>query len=397
MKNLYANFDGLDLSFHGRVSDQMIDALDKAKIEAQELRGSVSAEIGGLPVMVRETGRRGGWAYVFDTGEDGEVWACMGRNEEQGRWVLTVSVRSAAFLQYGGLEAIRARIAERLECFEFEPIPCPQSGLVDSVSRVDFCCDFLCARNFEINPEAIASKGSKKGHLEGASVFWAGRRITGVTVGKMPNRQVVIYDKTTDTRQKGKDYWFEAWGLDRETEDRVWRVELRAGKKFLRETWGVKSLDDLAASVGDIMTDTLDKVRLVDLVDSNVTRCPDAPLWAALRKAVADGLRGLFSGLCPGVVRETVRERFDLTMRTLVKGCALTHAAVLVGRNDLAAICDLIEKNAGDVIRAIKSDAEETLKHVARARDRYRMLGAEEWAKRNGKPAVPEWLSARAT
>lgn len=395
MENVYANFDGLDLSFHGSVPEGLIDTLEQAKGAAVEAREPVSADLGGVPVMVRETGRRGGYKYVFDTGEDGEIWAMMGSNEPGGRWMLHCSVRSAAFVQYGGLEAIKERLSERLKAFGFESTRCPKSSRFESVSRVDFAMDFHMDE-FVLEPERFSTKAGTKSHFEGVSAHWAGRTCTGVTMGKMPNRQVNVYDKSREIQVTRKDYWWKVWGIDpaeHETRPKVWRIELRAGKRFLSEAWKLHTLEDIEDAIGDLMADTLRKVRYVDLTDSNVTRCPDATLWQRACDVVRHGLWDHFAGLCPDAVKETVRERFDLTMTQMLRGVAITYAAVKSGSRNLAEIQRQIEAVVGDVLRSIETDAEDCEKAVKRAQDRYRLLEVEAWQKKRNRPR-PDWLSA---
>lgn len=393
MELKYMNFDGLDISFHGQIDSETLDVLQAAKSTAIETRRDAPAVIGGVPVMVKEAGRRGGFAYVFTTGEDGETWAVMGRNEPSGRWMISASVNSAAFAQYGGLEAIRDRLRDRLDAFGYTATKCPASGYREAVARVDFCMDFR-ADDFVLDPQALASKGKKSGYLEGATAHWGGRRVTGCTVGKLPNSQVVFYDKTLDIAAKEKGYWWDVWGLKNDSGATVWRLELRAGKRYLKEQWGIRTMDDLMASVGDLFAATLRRVRLVELTDSNITRCPDAPLWKRAKAAVAKGLGDMVSGLLPGTVKATTRERFDAQMLALLKGVAMTHAAVMVGRPDLPAIFDHIRSAADQVIQDIQRDREEAVQKLREAKARYHLLELETWKRRQTHMTASPWLSA---
>ncbi|MGH1445564.1 MAG: hypothetical protein ACRBBO_05920 [Cognatishimia sp.] len=395
MENVYSNFDGLDLSFHGVVPEGILDALEQAKGAAVEAREPVPTDLGGVTVMVRETGRRGGYKFVFDTGEDGEIWAMMGSNEPNGRWMMHCSVRSAAFVQYGGLSAIKERLSERLKAFGFEATRCPKSGRFESVSRVDFAMDFHM-NDFVLEPEKFSTKAGTQSHFEGVSANWAGRICTGVTLGKMPNRQVCVYDKSREIQVTRKSYWWQVWGIDPEEceeKPKIWRIELRAGKRFLSEAWKLHTLEDIEDAIGDLMADTLRKVRYVDLVDTNVTRCPDAPLWERAALVIQNGLWDHFSGLVPNAIKETVREQFEMTMTQMLRGVALTYAAVKSGSRNLTEIKRQIEAAAEDVLRSIDIDHDDCKRAVARAQDRYRFLEVEAWQKKRKQPC-PEWLSA---
>lgn len=394
----YANLDGLELAIHGTIADETLVALEAAKAVAAETRGDAPAILGGLTVMVKETGARGGYAYVFSTGEDGETWFLHGKSKPEGAWALRVSINAGAFVQMGydpSLENLRKHIDARLVNIGFSVVRDPKSGLFESMGRVDFAFDFR-ADDFVLDPMAVVSKGSKTGYLEGATAHWAGRRVTGCTIGKMPNRQVVIYDKVADSIAKGKTYWWKVWGLDPEEGARVWRVELRAGKRHLREVWQVKGWDDLAQALASWVADTLDKVRLVDLIDSNVTRCPDAGLWRALRDAVSNVMDLSRIYAAPGLIRETTKARFDAMMRQLLKGVALTHAVVMQGRLDLPRLLRHVGDVAADVIAELQSDVIETLTRAGVARGRYSLLEDTEWMMRQ-RARRPAFGNALAT
>jgi hypothetical protein len=51
------------------------------------------------------------------------------------------------------------------------------------------------------------------------------RRVSGITIGRMPGRQLCLYDKRADSLLKRKLYWPAVWGLDlAEHRNPVWRV-----------------------------------------------------------------------------------------------------------------------------------------------------------------------------
>lgn len=385
MDCLYSNLDGLEVAMHGTVDDTILAQLASARAEAEETRRDAQATLGGVKVMVKGHGASGGFAYVFSTGEDGETWFCRKANGKgKGTWMLRASLNSALFLTLGrdmSLEALRKHIDARLQAFGYTALRDEQSGLFESMGRVDFAMDFR-ADDFELDPGNVATKAGKTGYWEGATAHWSGRRVTGCTVGKMPNRQVVIYDKTKDARAKQKDYWFPVWGLDPEDKAaRVWRVELRAGKRFLREAWQVKGWDDLAEALPSIIADTLVKVRLVERTDSNVTRCPDAPLWIACHDTALNVTGDAEVYAPPGLVKETVRERFSRTMRDLLRGVAITKAAV-EGCVNLPALVAYLRREVEDITADLLHDADDTADRIKKARGRYHLLESDEWTRK---------------
>ncbi|WP_160116046.1 hypothetical protein [Candidatus Halocynthiibacter alkanivorans] len=53
-----------------------------------------------------------------------------------------------------------------------------------------------------------------------------GGRFESVTIGKMPNRQVIVYDKKQAAKDQKTDYWFPAWNIDKDDPaTQIWRVE----------------------------------------------------------------------------------------------------------------------------------------------------------------------------
>ena len=80
-----------------------------------------------------------------------------------------------------------------------------------------------------------------------------GRKVQLVTLGKQPGQQVIVYDKTAQVKAARKHWWFDVWRLNKSMKDhKVWRIEVRAGKKCLKEKWNISKFDDLEASLGNI-------------------------------------------------------------------------------------------------------------------------------------------------
>ncbi len=124
-----------------------------------------------------------------------------------------------------------------------------------SIGRTGFCVDIL-APEFELTPEnfVIHSHTNRADHLtpedhtRSNGKSW---RFTSVTVGKMPGRQVTIYDKRLEVTDKRKPIWWELWNANLNSEglppldpkdrseSQIWRVEVRAGKRIMKDRWGI--------------------------------------------------------------------------------------------------------------------------------------------------------------
>src|SRR4029077_1301274 len=96
------------------------------------------------------------------------------------------------------------------------------------------------------------------------SAVCRGRRLESVTIGKMPGRQIIVYDKRREVVEKRKLLWFRVWGIDpHDTSVQVWRVEMRAGKKELKGRWQIRTFDDVDRAIGDVFLQALVDVRYI--------------------------------------------------------------------------------------------------------------------------------------
>lgn len=117
---------------------------------------------------------------------------------------------------------------------------------------MDFCVDLL-APDFTLCPEhfVMHSSTNRRDYVTGfdKSVNGKSGRNTSVTIGGPRNRQVIVYDKRSEIAHSGKTHWWSIWNHERQRRGRsaldpndphnsIWRVEFRAGKDLLKDTWG---------------------------------------------------------------------------------------------------------------------------------------------------------------
>ncbi len=315
MRRIYANFDGLDVTFQGHLTSEDQATLEDAKKTAQAEKRDVLAMLGParIPVLVAETGARGGFAFRFDTGPDGATWfaANTDRAEVYG---LRASVKSQAFALYG-YQGVRDRLLAFLgDVGAIGPVTNGDRPL-ERISRVDFCVDFR-VDHFQPRPENVVAHSRSLKATEGAkgevpfSTATRGDRIETLRIGKMPRKQVTIYDKRREANARSKSWWWEVWGLDPEfCADDIWRVELRAGKDEL-DRWPIKTFADFEARIGDVLSALLAGIRyVVETTDGNVSRWPDSALWQMTRAAVADCLAAYTCDADPAAVRAVFRQQ----------------------------------------------------------------------------------------
>jgi hypothetical protein len=160
----------------------------------------------------------------------------------------------------------------------------------------------------------------------------SGRRIESVTVGRLPGRQVIIYDKTAEIRPNKAPWLWDTWAIDPRAGATVWRIELRAGRRELRDNRQIRSLPDLEGALRDMLWDIGHRVRYVsdDQTDSNVSRQRLHPIWELVTDHISQA--NLISGggeLPEQRIRElTLKAKREQYERLIIGNCAAWAAAL---------------------------------------------------------------------
>jgi hypothetical protein len=195
-------------------------------------------------------------------------------------------------------------------------------------------------------------------------------------VGKMPGRQIIVYDKAHEAIVTHKLFWFEVWGIDPgDSAIDVWRVELRAPKHELTRRWNIRTFDDVDRMIGDVYRNALEEIRYVlpDQSDSNVTRQELHPLWTAATETVTSCLWDFQSGVLPSRVREIERQLAIDTYSGLWLG-NLAGWSVAIGMTDEEIETDLARRVHTVVDAAINDPRGKLQRSVTRARERLHFL-----------------------
>lgn len=341
------SIDGLDVAFKGTMPTRVLEALEQAKVQAQAAREAQLCEVvPGLYVDVQETGAIGGYAYRFDTGPDGETWFI--KKSEKEDWNVRVSCKSA-MLAARGWQGAQKYIMAFLKALGFVVVE-------ESIGRVDVAHDLIAPEGFNIDPRLMVAHAQSKvagyadkyafapDELLGPLFCWKNHQVQSLTIGKMPGRQVIIYDKSAEVKAKGKAYWWQVWRLPENTQ--VWRVEVRAGKKFLKEKLGVSKWDEVAEILPTLVYQTLEKIRMTDPTKQGqkiVTRRGLHPFWDALLESIRNTYAGLLKPCLPlRVVREERQKMADI-LDQQVRGLVISYAAV----------CDVSQRNLGRFTSAL--------------------------------------------
>ncbi len=207
---------------------------------------------------------------------------------------------------------------------------------------IPYAVDIL-APGFVLDPDCFVmhSQATRADHIEGADVQIHGRsgRCTSVTIGKMPGRQMILYDKRAEVIAKRKAEWWEIWNAKRKAEgapplDRsdaaastVWRAELRAGKRHLKDKWRIRTWADLDDRLGDLMAAALDAVRYCQpMADGNRSRWPDDTLWSTVREQITGDLFEMRSHVDPDLIRKVLRAEHQQMLVGQMSGLSVALA-----------------------------------------------------------------------
>ncbi len=337
MKLLYAGFDTVDVAFQGAFPSETIALLSAARDSAAQSQEPVLAQIGpqNVPMFIAPSGLKGGFAFRADTGPLGETLAFKS-SADTSEWNCFASIYASTLAAYGYPEA-KNQIFSKLSGMGF-------TVTGHSVNRIDYAADFLVP-TFDLRlDDFVAHPRTKVRPHWGASeidpnqpsAILTGRRLESVTIGKMPGRQIIVYDKRRAAIAQRKFFWFKAWGLEQKDQTaQVCRVEIRAGKKELKQRWNIRSFEDVNQSIGDVIRTALNEIRYLSPVqtDSNVTRQNLDPLWHSMINHVEGGLFEYRSGLLPSEIKNIERQYAIDTYSALVLG-NLAGLAVAKGLED---------------------------------------------------------------
>lgn len=381
---VHSGFDTLDFAMQGFLPFDVLNKLKIAKEEAIKNNAPTILYLGlnKILVQVLGNGRRGGYAFQLNTGQVGAIYAIKD-SQSANDWNIFVNIGSAALLQYGYHEAKRIALSELIHF-----------GAIlgkESISRVDYCFDFLM-NGFELNAEQLIahSRSSKTAYTNEPNIddktkyAFRGRKLETLTVGKIPNLQIQIYDKRREVIQKQKPYWFNVWGTDaNDPEQQVWRVEVRAGKRHLKDRWALNTFQDIEDSFGDVVCAALEKVRYIDddqIFDtSNVTRAKLHPLWTEAQKHAKQTLFDYQSGLVAGTIKEQIRNQVIQECQKSISAYARRLAAALE-LSDQQVIKDLARITHDTIALEIENDNEKFLEKTNKTKQKMKFIEDEEFS-----------------
>ena len=276
MNIIHSGFDTIVFALKGAAKAKSLDHMQFHKDIAEKAQCDqpISFNNGKVIGMIADKGQQGGYRYVLKLGGDLGHIISIKRNVDRLEWNGYVKIRALALACYGWEEAVR-RVFKDLGSIGFYHIDI-------SLNRIDYAIDFLNP-DLELNPANVVahSRAGKVAHNIKINALTRGQSCESITIGKMPNRQVIIYDKRAEVVSKRTLAWFKIWGLDRrERTISIYRTEMRAGKDHLVKN-EIRNFDDLRAKGKNMFSRDVRAIRYVDRADNdtNVSRWPNHSIW----------------------------------------------------------------------------------------------------------------------
>lgn len=395
---VHRGFDTLTLAVKANIPEDFFQYLETEKERADAERRDVLIDYNGVQLHLKSHGGSG-YRFIASGGNDGATWFIKKPNAKDP-WGIRLNFGSY-FMAVHGLGAAKAHVDHVLDRFGIR-----FTDTDISISRVDFCVDLL-APDFGLLPEnfVMHSSTGRRDYITADDVAVSGKsgRTTSVTVGTVANRQVIIYDKRAEVIASQKPYWWDIWNhtlrrrrnestpyvtLRRDQtaatcmlphaldpsdpkQSRVWRIEFRAGKNLLKDTWGIRTWADLFDKFGDLCRHSGEVVRYTDPADGDVNRArwPNHEIWELACAEMNDDLTEMRSGMDPNPLKEVHREQHISTIFRNILGCSITLAG-LDGKSpaDLPDIFDATAQRMKDAVQANPAKAERQLRE---AKERY--------------------------
>ena len=285
IKTIYTNIDQLDFTINGKLKVGVISKLEQAKIEAgQNDNKKAPFEFGNLRGIVNNNGAKGGWSYILTNST--ETYTI----KEKGEWSVKISIRSVLLASLGykhSLADVIGRIKEIITPTDYR------------VGRVDIATD-IQAGNWIPNPDLIVKRGQLtqcdiydddgvKVGTKDISKIYRKSKIETITVGKVNNFQMQVYNKTRQVNQTPKaEYWRNVWAKNTQYDEEfpVWRFEFRFGRDYFKKR-NIYDFADFEQKIEGIMHKVVNGVYILERGVSNIARDGiKSEIWQVVSKNV---------------------------------------------------------------------------------------------------------------
>lgn len=266
--------DSLYVSYAGVLRPHWVELLRERKRMAQSRdaleRSAAQVDICGDLFSIGASGRR-----RFDYVLRGDYLDLSVSGEDAGAMPLVWVQVSSEALSQSHVPEILSRLAELVENLGGDPASA-------RVSRADICVDLV-----PIRPLGFITKRHWVGRARKKHEYSEDDVTTGWAIGLGGGIGARLYNKSIEIRQvSAKEFFYDLWaatGWDRESD--VWRLEFEVWREVLGEL-GIRSPDELLERMADLFgycTNWL-SLRVPSETDTNRTRWPLDPLWAAVKR-----------------------------------------------------------------------------------------------------------------
>lgn len=374
MKVIYHGFDGLEFALKFTIPDGLATTLAEAKDQAMSTYEICAVRLGKEALFVHSSGAVGGYAYHCKHRDTGDWF--FKKPTTNDKWGVRFSAASHAIALLG-INGLRERCSELLSVLGIKA-----SEKDYTPSRVDFAMDFVLPE-FAPSPDQFvthARTGRKAiAEVDQIETNGCGTRVTSVTIGKMPGRQVIIYDKSKEVIEKRKPEWPAIWrkslGEDADilTNARVWRIELRVAKRHLKDVWHVDDWHGFYHLLEKILLKLMEDLRYCEIgMDSNRSRWKPHLVWQRLADVVRDDLFDHIPTLTVSEYTEIKREQKIDELHKQALGLLTSTAAInSVKPDDFGDYLQRVSKSLSDTAQRGPIPLQDKL---AKAAERYAHL-----------------------
>ena len=153
----------------------------------------------------------------------------------------------------------------------------------------------------------------------------------------------------------------------------VWRVEIRAYKRHLKDKWDVTTWGDLREKLPEILHYALCDVRYAQpTADCNRARWPDHPLWAIAHDAFGREMEDLVSMADRAEIDRIIEQKSDEALCNQIAALMLSRAGLKnVSRDRLQ---EFALATSRQIARDWERKQERTLEWLAQAKIKYHGL-----------------------
>lgn len=279
--------DTLKIGFVADLKEEFMEKLAKKKELAQDHESDEIAtiKVNHYEFKVNPTGS-GNYTYVITN--DLLYIAIIDRVKNDSYPNVMITMRSQ-FLWSEGVHSAYNKARNTL-------VDMSDSIVSEKVSRVDLCAD-IAGQNIENKLSDLNIMKDFVTRAVNTSIYQQHRVNTGFRVGSGSSKVMLrIYDKRQEIKYKdNKKIWFyDVWGLDKNSDIPVWRVEFQLNRKFFSdymvpdtktgELHTIETFNDLMFALYDIwdyLVNDWFSVRKQD--DSNTSRRTVYAFWKLLQ------------------------------------------------------------------------------------------------------------------